>query len=191
MTGYIHEEYLEENLLSPTEEALAILKHLKIAIPDFLDKSGLRHLLIATSNGNHGRTGQRIKIASYAKNSFEWLLYQWLAIHFEDEPRITFQIASGYNNVVDLYGFRINFHHGDAVGYGGGVGGLSIPVNKRIGRQAQSIPIRWEGTDKGAHHLNVNGHFHQLMFPKFFIGNGSLIGWNDFAERIGCAYEDP
>lgn len=191
MTGAIHEEYLEENFLSPVEEALAIFDHLKGAIPHFLNESGLESLLIVTSNGNHGRTGLRIKISTYAKNSYEWLLYQMLARYFENDSRIKFQIGTGYNNLVDLYGFRIQFHHGDAVGYGGGIGGLAIPVNKRIGRAAQSVPIRWEGTNKGAVHLNVFGHFHQLQYPKGFIGNGSLIGWNDFAERIGCSYEDP
>lgn len=191
MTGYIHEEYQEENFMSPVQEAFLVYKTMVSGIKYLLEKTDLEHILIPTSNGNHGRTGQRIRIATYAKNSFEWLLYQFLENSFEKEPRVKFQIASGYHNVVDLYGFRISFHHGDAIGYAGGIGGLSIPVNRRIGRQAQSVPIRWEGTEQGAPHLNVFGHFHTLQYPKFFVGNGSLIGWNDFAERIGAPFEDP
>ena len=191
MTGYIHEEYLEENFLSPVEEALLIFEVMVSGIKTLLAQSDLEHILIPTSNGNHGRTGLKIKIATYAKNSFEWMLYHMLDRHFEDEPRITFQIANGYNNLVDLYGYRINFHHGDAVGYGGGIGGIAIPMNRRIGRAAASIPVRWEGTEKGVPHLYVNGHFHSLQFPRFFMQNGSLIGWNDFAERIGCPFDDP
>lgn len=191
MTGYIHEEYLEENFLSPVEEALLAHDVLSSGIQFLLAEGNLERLLIPTSNGNHGRTGIRMKVSTAAKNSFEWLLYQMLAKHFADEPRVEFRIGTGYHNVVDLYGFRVRFHHGDAIGYSGGIGGLSIPTNRRIGRQAASIPIRWEGTEKGAAHLDVFGHFHQLSFPGPFICNGSLIGWNDFADRIGAGFQDP
>jgi hypothetical protein len=191
MTGYIHEEYQEENFLSPVEEALFAHDILINGIDMLLAESDCRHILVPTSNGNHGRTGQKIKISSSARNSFEWMLYHFLGRRYSSEPRVTFQIANGYNNVVDCYGFRVNFHHGDAIGYAGGVGGLSIPTNRRIGRQASGLPPEWEGTGKAAPHLNVFGHFHQRLFPGSFICNGSLIGWNDFAERIGCPYEPP
>lgn len=191
MTGYIHEEYLEENFLSPVEESILVYDTMVSGIQMLLDRSDLEHILIPTSNGNHGRTGQRIKIASYAKNSYEWMTYQYLAKWFANEDRVTFQIANGYNNVVDTYGFRTNFHHGDAIGYAGGIGGTTIPTNRRIGRQAQGVPLRWEGTGRGVPHLHVHGHFHELMYPRWFIQNGSLIGWNDFAVRIGCGFQDP
>lgn len=191
MTGYIHEEYLEENFLSPVEEALLIHDVLSRGIRFLLAHSDLEHILVPTSNGNHGRTGLKMKSSTSAKNSFEWLVYQHLARTFADEPRLKFQIGTGYHNIVDVYRFRINFHHGDAIGYAGGVGGTSVPANRRIGRRALSIPFRWEGTPMGASHLDVFGHFHHLMYPKFFIQNGSLIGWNDFADRIGAPYEDP
>lgn len=201
MTGYIHEEYQEENYLSPTEESLLVFKTIIAGLKTFLDQSDLDHVLVPTSNGNHGRTGQKIKIATYAKNSYEWLLYQHLAIFFEGDAglgipgyapgRVKFQIANGYNNIVDMYGVRINYHHGDAVKYAGGVGGPTIALNKRIGRVAASVPQRWEGTEKGAPHLYVQGHLHSLMYPRGSVFNGSLIGWNDFAEHYGLGYEDP
>ena len=191
MTGYIHEEYLEENFLSPVEEALLAYRVLVRGIDYLLAESDLEQLLIPTSNGNHGRTGQRIKIATYAKNSFEWMLYHFLDSHYSDEPRVKFQIANGVNNVVDCYGFRLGFSHGDNYKYGGGVGGLSVPVNRKIGRQLMGMPIEWEGTDKASPHLYIFGHYHQTLFPGNFMVNGSLIGWNDFAEWLGCAYEPP
>lgn len=183
ITGYIHEEYLEENFLSPTEASLLAFNMLASGIKTFLAESDVEHLLIPTSNGNHGRTTPKKRIATSARNSYEWMLYQMLAKHFEGEPRVTFQIASGYHNLVDCYGFRIRFHHGDAIGYGGGVGGLSIPVNRRIGRQAKGEP--------NPVHLDCFGHFHQRLYPGTFICNGSLIGWNAFAEQIGCGFEEP
>ncbi len=184
MTGYIHEEYLEENFLSPVEESLLVFDTMVRGIDTLLAKSDAETIYVPTSNGNHGRTGIRMKIASYAKNSYEWMLYKLLETHYIDESRIKFQIAQGYNNIVDIYGYKIRFHHGDAVKYGGGVGGISIPLNRRIGRQA---------TANRDEHIDMDGiaHFHSLQAPKLFVGNGSLIGWNDFAERIGCEFESP
>lgn len=189
--GYIHEEYLEENFLSPTESILALFKVLVRGIDFLLDRSDLEEIRIPCNFGNHGRTGEKMKVASSARNSFEWLLYQFLRWRYQEEPRLKWQIASGYNVLVDCYGFRINFHHGEAVRYNGGLGGISVPMNRRIGRRAQSIPVWWEGTSKGNPHLDVSGHHHYLEFPGQFVKNGSLIGWNDFAEKLGCAYQDP
>lgn len=191
MTGYIHEEYEEENFLSPNQESLLVFKTMVSGIKTLLARSDLEHILIPTSNGNHGRTGRKIRIATYSKNSFEWLLYHHLKLFFEGEPRVKFQIANGYNNLVDVYGVRINYHHGDAVKFAGGIGGPTIALNKRIGRIAASVPLRWEGTERGAPHLYVQGHLHTWMFPKGSIYNGSGIGWNDFAEWLGVGYEDP
>ncbi len=183
ITGYIHEEYQEENFLSPTEESLLCYDTLVAGIKGFLAASEVARLVIPTSNGNHGRTTAKKRVSSSHKNSYEWMLYQLLAKHFTDEPRVRFQIAAGYHNILDVYGFKIRFHHGDQIGYGGGIGGLSIPANRRIGRQAQKDPERVD--------LDCFGHFHQRTYPGMFIGNGSLIGWNAFADAIGCAYEPP
>jgi hypothetical protein len=191
MTGYIHEEYLEENFLSPVEEALLVHETLVAGINLFLERSDLDHILVPTNHGNHSRTGEKLKVASEARNSFEWLAYQHLRLHFADEPRLTFQIASGYHNTVDLYGFRINFHHGHKIGFQGGVGGISIPANKRIQRLAASFPLRFEHTDQGPTHLDVFGHWHELEYPRWFIKNGSLIGWNLYAEAKGLSFQDP
>jgi len=191
MTGYIHEEYQEENFLSPVEEALLIHETLTAGIQYLLDESDFEHLLVPANYGNHGRTGQKLKVSSGAKNSFEWLAYQHLARRFENEPRVTFQVAAGYHQAVDLYGFRISFHHGDAITYQGGIGGVTIPANKRIQRIQSTLPPRFELTDQGPTHLDVFGHHHELMYPRLFVQNGSLIGWNAYAERLGCAYQDP
>jgi len=183
ITGYIHEELEEDNYLSPTEASLLVSDILDRGIRFLLDRSDLEHLLIPTSHGNHGRTFKKPRVATAAKNSYEWLVYRFLEKKFADEPRVKFQVANGYHNLVDLYGFRIRFHHGDAIGYGGGIGGLSIPVNRRIGRQAAA--------DERPVNLDVFGHFHTLQFPKGFIVNGSLIGWNAYAERLGFGFEPP
>ena len=149
-----------------------------------LDRGGFKRIIVPTSHGNHGRGYKKPRIATAAQNSHEWLLYQFLALHFKDEPRVEFQIANGYHNIVEVFGLRVNFHHGDQIGYAGGVGGPSIPIYRRMGRTAMSSP---EAVD----FLNVIGHFHQLGFPPRLITNGSLIGWNSYADAKGFGYEPP
>jgi len=183
ITGYIHEEYQEENWLSPTKASLLVHDTLIQGIDYLLAEADAEHILIPTSHGNHGRTTPKIRIATSAQNSHEWILYQHLARHYAKEPRVTFQIADGYHNIVNLYGFRIRFHHGDEIRYLGGIGGLAVPAQRRITRQAKG---EFEKI-----HLDCIGHHHHLQFPPDLIGNGSLIGWNAYAEAKGFGYQDP
>lgn len=184
ITGYIHEEYEESNFLSPSQEALLCFELLNKGLRHMLDASDLAHILVPTNHGNHGRTTKKKRAATSAYNSFEWMLYKFMAEYWKDEPRLEFKISDGYHNLVDVYDdFRIRFHHGDEIGYGGGVGGLSIPVNRRIGRQAKNDPERVD--------LDVLGHFHALQYPRDFIVNGSMIGWCAYAENKGFPFEAP
>ena len=191
ITGYIHEEYEEDNFLSPTEESLLVFDTLNRGIQYMLDRSDLEEILVVTNHGNHGRTGKKLRIATEQRNSFEWMLYHFLSRYWANEPRLKFQIASGYHNVVDAYGFGVRFQHGTLIGYQGGIGGLPIPVQKRIGRQAKgeyALPDKVRGAPI---RLDVIGHFHSLQHPKDFIVNGSLIGWNAYAEAKGFGFEPP
>ena len=75
----------------------------------------------------------------------------------------------------------LRFHHGDAIRYEGGVGGLTIPANKAI---AQSNKSRTA-------YLDIFGHYHQMLDGGKFVSNGSLIGYNPYAIRIKASYEEP
>jgi len=51
-----------------------------------------------------------------------------LAAWFARDPSIEFRIAEAEWQAVDVHGYGLLFHHGHAVRYGGGVGGL-VPVD--------------------------------------------------------------
>ncbi len=165
------------NGLAATELAMKLMRR---GIDFMLKESDLRHILIPTNHGNHGRSTAKKRQSNSHLNSFEWMLYRLLEDHYADEDRVSFQVANGYHNVVDLYGVKIRFHHGDELSYNSGVGGITVPLYRRIGRQAAG----GQRVD-----LDVIGHFHQLGFPKLAVTNGSLIGWNAYAENKGLGYE--
>jgi len=182
MSGYIHEELEEENFLSPTEEAVLVFDTMVSGINYILAEYDVRKIRIVTSNGNHGRTGKKKKIASNFRNSYEFMVYRLLAKHFEKEKRITWQLGQGYNNMLDIYGCSANFSHGDAIRSNGGIGGIAPALYRRIGRMQE------HGTRVDIYNI---GHFHQLQFPRLCAINGSLIGFSPFAEFIGASPEPP
>ena len=181
INGYIHEEFIEDNFMSPTEAILMAEDFIVSGITYLLKNCNLKKIVIPCSFGNHGRTTAKSRIATGYKNSFEWLMYQHLKKYYRDEKRIEFVVSDGYFNYLDVYGFTVRLHHGDYMKYGGGVGGISVPVNKAI---SQWNKTRWAD-------LDVFGHWHQLIDGGNFICNGSLIGYNAFANMIKASYEPP
>lgn len=181
MTGYIHEELVETNPLSPTEEILLLKEMLVSGIDFLLEHGGLTKIVIPCCYGNHGRTTLKRRVQSGAKNSYEWLLYKVLEGHYEKEDRIEFIVADGSHVYVEVFGVMIRFHHGDDVRFQGGVGGLSIPLRKAC--------HGWD-TFKPAQ-LTIIGHWHQFVDFGFAIVNGSLIGYNAYALSIKATFEEP
>src|SRR5208282_6842766 len=83
---------------------------------------------------------------------------------------------------LNLFGtYPIRFHHGHAIKYQGGVGGITISVNKAINSWNRNRNVK----------LDIFGHFHQFFDGGNFICNGSLVGYNAYAVAIKAAYERP
>lgn len=182
INGYIHEEFVEENNLSPTQTLLLAKKILISGIDFLLEKADFDEIVVPCSIGNHGRTTLKSRVSSAYKNSFEWLLYKDLEFHYQNNKKVKFIVSNSYHTFLNLYDkYLIRFHHGDAIRYSGGVGGLSVPVNKAIAQWNKSIPA----------YLDVFGHWHQSLEGGNFISNGSLVGFNSYATFIKASYEIP
>jgi hypothetical protein len=80
-----------------------------------------------------------------------------------------------------VYGRTIHGTHGDEVKYQGGVGGVSIPINKRVNA--------WNRVKRADYHCF--GHFHQQLDHGDWFANGSVIGYNDYAMSGGFTPEAP
>jgi len=181
ISGYIHEELQESNFMSPIEATQLGIDLICSGIDFLLKEGGFKQIVIPCCAGNHGRTTIRQRVNTRVSNSFETLMYRSIAKVYRDNPKVHFIIESGYHTYLDVYNYRLRFHHGDAVRYQGGVGGISIPVNKAIAQWNKNIPAD----------LDVFGHWHTFMDGNNFISNGSLIGWNAFALKIKATYNVP
>jgi hypothetical protein len=90
-------------------------------------------------------------------------------------------VSDGYHLLLDLYGKTLRIHHGDGLQYQGGIGGLTIPVEKAIASWNKGVPAD----------LDIFGHWHQSQQNPKWICNGSLIGYNAYSVVIKAPYEPP
>lgn len=181
MSGFIHDDLVQSNELSPVETSLWLMKRIRDGIHTLLADTNLETITIPCSYGNHGRTTPKRRIQNGASNSYEWLFYNNLATHFAKERRIRFEITQSSHQWVTVYDKVLDFHHGDSVKYQGGVGGIAVPL-------LRAAP-RWDAQRKADYH-HV-GHFHTISdFGKVLV-NGSLIGFGPYSQEIGATPEAP
>lgn len=181
ITGYLHDDNRESNLLAPVDAISYAFNSVSAGIKFLLEDPQLERLIVPCNDGNHGRLTKDLRAATRTQNSLETMLYRHLQTAFANEPRIEFKIAASPRLYMDIYGRSVCFTHGDTVNYGGGVGGITIPINKAI--------ARWETVQHAD--LVCMGHWHQYTQLRNLIINGSLIGYNTYAMKIGAPFEPP
>lgn len=155
INGYLRDENLIGNSLTPPEAIVWAWERISQGIEYLLAHCELRNLLVVCRSGNHGRfmglSSRQIMWSHKEEMSLEHLLYRMLAERFRGDRRVSFMVPSGgIFTDVDILGFKYRFFHGDNVRFMGGVGGLSIPLNKLI--------LRWNQRSKA--YMHCLGHFH-------------------------------
>lgn len=181
MTGYLHDDQKESNHLSPLEEILFAEELICGLIEYVLSKGNLKRLVIPCCYGNHGRMTEKIRASTARETSYEWMMYNHIAKRWAGEKRVHFHIAQGMHQYLDVAGFKCRFHHGDGIRYNGGVGGISIPLNKAV--------AQWNKITNADY--DFIGHWHTCKDFGNVVVNGSLIGYNAYALRIKADFEPP
>jgi hypothetical protein len=178
ITGHIHDDLIEMTQMAPLAAIRWVGERLNGVVGAM---SEIAPVLVATATGNHGRTTHKPRIATENEHSYEQHMYLTLQGQ-EKRPHVDWQVGAGYLNLVNLDGFMLRAHHGHALKFGGGIGGLTIPANKAIGN--------WNQAQKAD--LDIFGHWHTFSWlPYRFVANGSLIGHNAFADRIRAEFQPP
>jgi len=175
--GSIHEELLENNAMPPMEAILFAQDLLDSGIRFLKENGNFKRIVVICKDGNHGRGTAKIRHATRAGNSLEWAMYQNLAKRHQD---IEWVIEDSYLTYYKVYGETLRVHHGDAIRYIGGVGGLEVPMKRAY--------YQWNMTEQAD--INCMGHYHCYM-PGYNTVNGSLIGYNAYAAANKFAYQPP
>lgn len=179
ITGNIHDDTSFQNQLGPIDALIHAQQTIGNGINTVLKALPDLKLIVPCSVGNHSRITKKQMIKSERENSLEVLMYRSLAQFFEG--RAQFILPQGYHTYLDVHGYVLRFHHGHNIQYQGGIGGITVPVNKAIAGWNRSRTA----------HLDCFGHFHQRFDGGNFLANGSLIGYNEFALAIKASYEPP
>ena len=181
--NFLHEDDVENNLLAPLAairfwlgNVIEGLEYLLQALPE------IEQWLVPMNDGNHGRTTKKMRSSTRQDHSLETFAYGLLAVHFKNEKRLKFILpTSQFTFLDDVYGRTIRFLHGDVFKFGGGIGGITVPMFRAMGR--------WEKTKHAD--LTCMGHWHQRYCLPDCMVNGSLIGYDSFAMGIGAGFEPP
>lgn len=183
ITGHIHEELAETSPLSPTEACQWAKGQLIGLLDHWIAYADVDSVTVVTSYGNHGRTTAKPRIATAAKHSFEWWMYQNIADIYaaRGEKRIQFKVEQGYHNWLEIQGKLVRFHHGDWLKYQGGVGGITIPVNKALNE--------WNKARRADY--DFFGHWHQHLKHYRWCACNCLIGYAPYALSIKAEYSQP
>jgi hypothetical protein len=186
ISGYIHEELEENNLLTPTEAALFAQDLLVKGIKFIADNSEIKKIIIPCIPGNHGRTTKRKRFQSGFKNSYEALMYHEMKRIFSLTPgyeHIEFILAESEFIYLNLFGYINMFSHGDHFNYQGGIGGIEVPLKKWILRENSVLD--------GGIDMAWIAHWHQYIVLNKVRVNSSVIGYNAYARSFGFAPEPP
>jgi hypothetical protein len=176
MTGHLHDDQVSSNTLTPIEEVNLLIDTIEAMLREILSHEGIARIDVPCTWGNHGRTEARSKrVATAYQFSYEWLAYTQIAKRFTGDKRIRFTIPTSSVAYLEIGPWTMRYTHGDAISYGGGVGGIFVPVSKWIARQEERRKA----------HTTVMGHWHDPQWIRTVVVNGSLIGDCEYARRFG------
>lgn len=179
--GYIHPESQRViNSMTPIEATAYAQELIAANIQFMLENADTSRIHVVCRTGNHARMTHRMESSIDHRTSYETMLYAILAQRFKGNPNISFDLPQSDIGYTEILGRTIRDFHGHQVSYGGGIGGLTIPLTKFIQRQ---------NANKKADY-NLLGHFHQFSLPtKDSMLNGSLCGFDNYAQSIAASVE--
>jgi hypothetical protein len=179
--NFLHEGDAQQNYLSPLEE----VRYAKLLIGNSLktiaENGNFKKIVLLCQRGNHPRLTKRMQSDVDYKMNLEAMLYWILSDDFSDSL-FEWHIPDSDIGYYEAGNKSIRYYHGHQIGFQGGVGGLTIPMNKKT--------MYWDKSKKAD--WNLVSHWHQfLMATKNSSINGSLCGYDAYAQTLGCEYEPP
>jgi hypothetical protein len=184
ISGYIHPELQETNAMAPPRAIKRVFELLATGIKSLAELGKFKKIIVVCSTGNHGRTTEKKRTSSGRDNSFEQMLYWWLADKFsnsEYSKKVQFLISNSEFIYLDIYGYINMFSHGDHFKYNGGVGGIEVGLKKAVQKQ------------EAVKHFDMwfINHWHQYLLSNKVRINGPVIGYSSFSRAHSFPPEVP
>jgi hypothetical protein len=184
ISGNIHDELTATNELNSMPVVLEVYGELIAAINTLRDTFG--SVFIPCVTGNHGRDTRKIWNKDRHHTSFDWLIYKFLAKHFEGDKHVTFYIPDGSDALYRVWDYKFLLSHGDQFRGGDSIIGALGPLtrgNQKKRSRNQQIGMGYD--------TMIVGHWHQYIHTRTLIVNGSLKGYDEYAYTNNFSFEEP
>lgn len=175
ISGDIHEELSETNEIPTLPAVLELSSIIAWAVETLANEFGA--VFVPCVTGNHGRLSRKPRAKRRNYTNFDWLLYQILAKRFENDRRITFYIPDGPDAYYRVYNVRYLLTHGDQFRGGDGMIGALGPISRGDKKKRAR-----NGQIDRSFDVMLLGHWHQYIHLTRFIVNGSLKGYDEYAD---------
>jgi predicted phosphodiesterase len=184
ISGNIHEELQATNEINTMPTVLDLYRNLVPAIRLLADEFG--HVFVACVGGNHGRDTKKTWAKDRNHTSFDWLLYQFMALAFADDKRVQFYIPDGSDGLYRVYGLRYLITHGDQFKAGDSIIGPIGPITRGEQKKlARNVAVGHE------YDVMCFGHWHKRMLSSRLRGNSTLKGYDEYAAQGNFGFEPP
>lgn len=177
ISGYIHQELMQNNILSPTEAVIFCIRVLQNGIMFLADNGNFESIEIVCKFGNHARTTPKKTFATGYKNNYEWMMYHILKqnLQIAGYDNVHFIIENGEFTYTEVFGKTIRWCHGDHFNYRGGVGGIEIPLKTWLYKMNKQYPAD----------MTYLAHWHDYIRTNDAVINPSVMGLNAYGLGFG------
>lgn len=184
VSGNIHDELAATNELNTMPTVLDLYRNLVPLIKLAADTFG--HVFLPCVSGNHDRDTKKTWSKDRNHTSFGWLLYQFLAVAFAEDKRVTFYIPDNADARYRVFDLRYLLTHGDQFKAGDSIIGPVGPITR--GDQKKLARYAAVGQE---YDMMIFGHWHQRMLSSRLRGNGTLKGFDEYAAQNNFRFERP
>lgn len=193
LSGEIHEELIKTNEKCNAEVVTEFPPILIGHLRKLADEFGKVHIVGVA--GNHGRNSKKPEAKMYTATNWDHAIYRTMQhmIEISGDDRFTFNIPLSRDCRFDVAGRRFLLTHGDQFRGGDGIIGALGPIMRGSYKKltkATMQPDRPDGLDSEFDTMML-GHWHQTIMLPSLIVNGSLKGYDEYAESGNFRPERP
>ena len=214
VAGIRHLESIETNDLTPMEQLQQVTFHVgeavtKVAI--WCSENGRVPLFIHCLPGNHGDLTHHHQCKNSFGNNIDWQSYHQMQqnlrrLNAELGIEVEWDIPDSLFTQFDMAGYTVHMMHGHSPGRRGaparadgprGPAWPGIRLAERTRRQMDSLGLPFD--------IFIHGHMHWAYSEQItvwdryarefrrlaVIGNGSIVGYNEYAMALGFEYQPP
>lgn len=186
VSGDIHEELVRSNTLTSHEQVFLVADEITRGVEALAEAFGA--VEVKFTPGNHARITKKPSIKDYARLSYDTMIGGMVARYFANDERVSVEVAKGIDLTYPILGWNVLQTHGDNIGTRGGqgFGGPGFPIIRG------TKLIDWQASSWYEHYdLILTAHYHTSMNPGKVLANGSVVGYNEYAQSLRAAYDPP